>query len=139
MITIRDYGVKSVRMGGDALAWGGVSLARLALVAVLSVAVYVALFGSVDLFGVGAAGAADAQDPFAYAAEKGKAAGTGFMTLVRLLMVVVIVGVCVYAAWKGGKVSPVWIIAILLAGVTAVKADVVVKWFGDSNPFEQLK
>ncbi|MBB3268396.1 hypothetical protein FHW79_006071 [Azospirillum sp. OGB3] len=138
MITIRGNGVKSVcTRQREVGVLGGSSVARLAVAAVLSVAVYLALLGSIDVAGLGAAWAA-AQDPFTYAAEKGKSAGAGFMMLIRILMVLAVIGICVYAAWKGGKVSPVWVIAILLAGVIAVKADVVVKWFGDNNPFEQL-
>lgn len=112
------------------------ALSQWLMVAVLSLAVYVALFGTMDVLGFGFAWADD--DPFTYAANKGKELGTGFMLFVRVIMVFAIVGICGYAWFKGGKVSPAWIIACVVAGLIAVRADLVVKMFGSTNPFSNV-
>lgn len=110
--------------------------ARWMVVAVFSLAVYVAMFGAIDLLGFGHAFADD--DPFTYAAGKAQTLGTGFMLLIRVIMVFAIIGVCGYAWFKGGKVSPAMIVIMVIAGFIGIKADLVVKMFGTTNPFTSI-
>lgn len=111
---------------------------RLAAFAVWGVAVYIAVIGFADVAGLGAVLAQSAQDPFDYAAGKLQDSSEGFMLLVRVGMAIVIVCVAIYAWWKGGKISPAMIATMVVSGFIAIRADLVVKWFGSSNPIASV-
>lgn len=104
----------------------------------IAIVVYFAIICVWDLAGHMAA-CAQSTDPFSYAAGKVQNASTGFMLLIRVGMVIGIICICIYAWYKGGKVSPAWVMAIIVCGFIAVRADYVVNMFGTDNPIANVR
>lgn len=105
---------------------------------IAGIAAYILHFLLSDISGSLAA-FAQSTDPFSYAAGKVQGASAGFMLLIRVGMVIGIICICIYAWYKGGKVSPAWVMAIILCGFIAVRADYVVNMFGTDNPIANVR